>query len=237
MNNRATVLIVEDETAIGNFIGTVLTANNYRPLRAPNGADALSMISSYCPDVVLLDLGLPDMDGLDVLKQTRQWTGIPVIVVSARGNEAEKVEALDAGADDYITKPFGSSELLARIRTAIRHNIKMETGQDMLGGVFTHGDFGVDFQKRLVTVEGRDVHLTQMEFKIVALICKHAGQVLTYAYILNQVWGNFAQNDRQILRVNMANIRRKIEKNPAEPRYILTEVGVGYRMADEDSAG
>lgn len=153
------------------------------------------------------------------------------------GNEHEKVEALDSGADDYITKPFGSSELLARIRTAIRHNIKMETGQDLPGGVFTRGDFTVDFQKRLVAVKNRDVHLTQIEFKIVALICRHAGQVLTYAFLLNEVWGQFAQNDRQILRVNMANIRRKIEANPAEPKYILTEVGVGYRMVDDDQSG
>lgn len=234
MNNKASILIVEDESAIGNFISTVLNANGYRSIKAPTGISALSMISSYCPDIILLDLGLPDMDGLEVLKQTRKWSNIPIIIVSARGNEAEKVEALDLGADDYITKPFGSSELLARIRTAIRHNIKMETGEDFPDGMFTRGDFTLDFQKRIVTVDGRDVHLTQIEFKIVVLICKHAGHVLTYDYILNHVWGNFAQDDRQILRVNMANIRRKIEKNPAEPKYILTEVGVGYRMTDED---
>lgn len=234
MNNKATILIVEDEPAIANFISTVLTANGYRTLKAPTGASAVSLISSHCPDIILLDLGLPDMDGLEVLKQTRKWSAVPIIVVSARGEEKEKVEALDSGADDYITKPFGSSELTARIRTAVRHSIKMETGEDFPEGKFTRGGFTMDFQKRIVTVDGKDVHLTQIEFKIVALICKHAGQVLTYSYILNQVWGNFAQNDRQILRVNMANIRRKIEKNPAEPRYILTEVGVGYRMADED---
>jgi Response regulators consisting of a CheY-like receiver domain and a winged-helix DNA-binding domain len=234
MINKATVLIVEDEEAIANFISTVLTANGYRTINAATGSSAVSLITSHCPDLILLDLGLPDMDGLEVLKQTRAWSGIPIIVVSARGEEQQKVEALDFGADDYITKPFGSSELMARIRTAIRHGIKMETGEDFPEGKFTRGDLTIDFQKRIVMVDGKDVHLTQIEFKIVTLICKHAGQVLTYSFILNQVWGHFAQNDRQILRVNMANIRRKIEKNPAEPRYILTEVGVGYRMSDED---
>ncbi|MGX8701302.1 response regulator [Caproiciproducens sp.] len=233
MINKATVLIVEDEAPICNFISTILTANDYRTLKAETGACAISMISSHCPDVVLLDLGLPDIDGLEVLKAVRNWSGIPIIVVSARGNETEKVEALDLGADDYITKPFGTSELLARIRTAIRHSIKMETGEDFPGGLFTKGGLTIDFDKHMVTVDETDVHLTQIEFKIVALLAKHAGSVLTYAFIINQVWGHFAQSDRQILRVNMANIRRKIEQNPAEPKYILTEVGVGYRMSDE----
>ena len=238
MTNKATVLIVEDETAISNFISTILTANDYRTLRTETGASAISMVSSHCPDVVLLDLGLPDMDGLKVLKAVRNWSGIPIIVVSARGNEEEKVEALDLGADDYITKPFGTSELLARIRTAIRHSLKMETGEiytlslhDALP--ILKGGLRIDFDKRIVIVDGTDVHLTQIEFKIVALLAKHAGSVLTYAFIINQIWGHFAQSDRQILRVNMANIRRKIERNPAEPKYILTEVGVGYRMCDE----
>ncbi len=234
MVNKASILIVEDEAAISNFISTILTANGYRTLKAPTCASAVSMISSHCPDIILLDLGLPDSDGLEVLKKTREWFKGPIIVVSARGNESDKVEALDLGADDYITKPFGSSELLARIRTAVRHSIKMETGENITGAAFTRGGLTLDMEKRIVTVDGRDVHLTQIEFKIVSLICMHAGHVLTYAYILNQVWGNYAQEDHQILRVNMANIRRKIEKNPAEPRYILTEVGVGYRMADEE---
>ncbi len=233
MNNKASILIVEDEAAISNFIATILTANGYRPLKASTGDAATSMVSSHCPDIMLLDLGLPDMDGLEVLKSIRKWSAVPIIIVSARGNEQEKVDALDLGADDYITKPFGSSELLARIRTAIRHSLKMETGEDIPTGVFTRGGLTIDLNKHIVTVDGTDVHLTQIEFKIVTLISKHTGHVLTYAYIINHVWGHFAQNDRQILRVNMANIRRKIEQNPAEPKYILTEVGIGYRMADE----
>nr|WP_319489512.1 response regulator transcription factor [uncultured Caproiciproducens sp.] len=233
MTNKASVLIVEDEAAISNFIATILTANDYRILKTETGASAISMISSHCPDVILLDLGLPDMDGLAVLKVVRSWSCIPIIVVSARGNEKEKVEALDLGADDYITKPFGTSELLARIRTAIRHSIKMETGEDIPGGLFTKGGLSIDFDRHIVTVDGTDVHLTQIEFKIVVLLSKHAGSVLTYAFMINQIWGHFAQSDRQILRVNMANIRRKLEQNTAEPKYILTEVGVGYRMSDE----
>lgn len=233
MNNKATVLIVEDETGISNFMSTILQANGYRPLTAENGATAISMISSHCPDVVLLDLGLPDMDGLEVLRFLRKWSkGVPVLVVSARGGEDEKVRALDMGADDYIMKPFGSSELLARIRTAVRHSVKMESGQDIAQGKLAIGGLLVDFDRHSVSVEGRDCRLTQNEFKIVSLLAKHAGQVLTYSYIVGQVWGHFAAGDRQILRVNMANIRRKIERNPAEPRYIVTEVGVGYRMED-----
>lgn len=235
MNNKPTVLIIEDEAGISNFISTVLEANGYRTLIASSGGTAQSMIPSHCPDVVLLDLGLPDVDGLEVLKRVREWSGVPIIVVSARGNEQDKVTALDMGADDYIVKPFGSSELLARIRTAIRHSIRMETGEEHPAGVFRRGGLMIDFNKRIVTVDGKDVHLTQIEFKIVALIARHAGQVLTYATIIDHVWGHFAQSDRQILRVNMANIRRKLEKNPAEPQYILTEVGVGYRMTDEET--
>lgn len=233
MNNKSSVLIVEDEVGISNFISTILQANGYRPLTADSGGAAISMISSHCPDVVLLDLGLPDMDGLEVLRFLRKWsTGVPVLVVSARGDEDEKVRALDMGADDYVMKPFGSSELLARIRTAVRHSIKMETGQDIVQGKLAIGGMVVDFDRHSVSVEGRDCHLTQNEFKIVSLLAKHSGQVLTYSYIIEQIWGHFAAGDRQILRVNMANIRRKIEQNPAEPRYIVTEVGVGYQMED-----
>ncbi|QEY35120.1 response regulator transcription factor [Caproiciproducens galactitolivorans] len=231
MTSKASVLIVEDEAAVSDHIAAVLAADNYRPLKAETGAFALSMVSSHCPDVILLNLGLPDMDGMEVLKAVRKWSGIPIIIVSARGNEKTKVQALDSGADDYITKPFGTAELLARIRTAIRHGMKMESGEDLPGGVYRRGGLFIDFERHLVTVDGRDVHLTPIEFKIVSLVASHAGNVLTYSHIIHHVWGNFAQSDHQILRVNMANIRRKIEQDPAHPRYIQTVAGVGYRMS------
>ncbi|NDO45651.1 response regulator transcription factor [Clostridium sp. MD294] len=229
MANKFKVLIVEDEISISNFIATTLKANGYTTLLCSNGKEALSMIASHCPDVILLDLGLPDIDGLEILKQLRQWSGIPVIIVSARVNEEEKVEALDTGADDYITKPFGTSELLARIRTAIRHASNNIVQNDK----FSVKGLSIDFGKRLVIIDGKEVHLTQIEFKIVSLLAKSQGRVLTYDQIIAELWGPYAVKDNQILRVNMANIRRKIEKNPAEPQYIFTEIGVGYRMVEE----
>lgn len=232
MSNKLKILIVEDEEAISNFMITTLKANNYATISAKNGKETLSMIPSHCPDVVLLDLGLPDIDGLEVLKELRQWSSVPVIIVSARGNEQEKVAALDLGADDYVTKPFGTSELLARIRTALRHTPVSDLGSDINKGKFISKELVIDFDKRIVTLEGKDVHLTQIEFKLISLLAKSAGKVLTYDHIITQLWGPFAIKDNQILRVNMANIRRKIEKNPATPQYIFTEVGVGYRMAD-----
>lgn len=234
MVNKFTVLVVEDDSTICNYISTVLSSNNYRIIRSSKGTEALSVITSYCPDAVLLDLGLPDMDGYDVIKNVREWSSIPIIVVSARSHEQEKVKALDMGADDYITKPFGSSELLARIRTALRH-CNNNTQNDIMSGIFKTGDLVIDFDRRIVMVCDDDVHLTQIEFKIVSLISKYAGRVLTYDYIIKNIWGPHATKDNQILRVNMANIRRKLEKNPAEPKYILTEVGVGYRMSEENT--
>ena len=173
------------------------------------------------------------MDGLDFLASIRQWCRTPVIVVSARTHEAEKVHALDLGADDYITKPFGISELTARIRTALRHADQMVTASGTPAAtVYTVGDLTVDLDKRLITLAGKEVHFTQIEFKILVLLIQHAGKVLTYDYILRQIWGPYAVNDNQILRVNMANIRRKLEQNPASPKYIQTELGVGYRMME-----
>ncbi|HEX3016223.1 MAG TPA: response regulator transcription factor [Caproicibacter sp.] len=232
MQNKLTVLIAESETENSTSAANMLQSNGYRVLSAENGNTAISMISSHCPDILLLDLDLPDMKGLDVLLSVRKWSGIPIIILSSCSDEDQEVKALDMGADDYIMKPFGFSELLARIRTALRHSIKMETGEDVSTGILQRGQLTVNLSRRRATVEGRDIHLTQNEYKIVLLLAKHPGQVLTYAYIIEQVWGHFAADDRQILRVNMANIRRKIEQNPAEPKYIITEVGVGYRMAE-----
>ena len=232
MMNKIKVMIIEDEDAISNFISTTLKANTYAPLVAKTAREALSMIPSHCPDLILLDLGLPDMDGIEILKKIREWSSIPVIVVSARGEESDKVEALDLGADDYISKPFGTSELLARIRTALRHSI-LPNSTAPATDVFKTKGLTIDFDKRQITVDGKDVHLTQIEFKIVSLLAKSAGRVLTYDFIITELWGPYAVKDNQILRVNMANIRRKLEKNPASPEYIFTEVGVGYRMTDE----
>lgn len=188
MNNKTTLLIVEDDKAIVHFISSILSVNEYRTLYAGTGREAIALIASYRPDVVLLDLGLPDIDGLDVLKTVRQWSEVPIIVVSARGREQEKVQALDLGADDYITKPFGTAELLARIRTALRHSMRPEV-TNMPTGRFKTGELEIDFDRRLVMVEGRDVHLTQIEYKIVTLIAQHIGRVLTYDYIIQQIWG------------------------------------------------
>lgn len=231
MNNKLLILLIEDETAISNFISTILTTHEYNVIKAKNGKDAILMATSHCPDLVLLDLGLPDMDGSEVIKNIRSWSNLPIIVVSAREYEHDKVNALDLGADDYITKPFGSSELLARIRTAIRHSNKgndttIETKEISIGNL------NINYEKRVVKVEGNEVHLTPIEYKIIVLLAKNVGKVLTHEFITKEIWGPFI-NESQTLRVNMANIRRKIEKNPAEPQYIITEVGVGYRMVDE----
>ncbi len=231
MNNMPFILLIEDDKAIVNFMNTVLCANQYRVLQAKTGREAIALISSHCPDVILLDLGLPDIDGVDIIRTVRQWTQVPIIVVSARSREQEKVDALDAGADDYVTKPFGTAELLARIRIALRHT-NQGPGQDSPSGKFQNGDLTIDYDTRRVTVDGNDVHLTHIEYKIVTLIARHLGKVLTYDYIIRNVWGSRPTVDNQILRVNMANIRRKLEKNPAEPHYIITETGIGYRMID-----
>ena len=230
MSHKALVLLVEDEKGIRNFISTVLDVNNYRVVEARDGKEALELFTSRCPDLILLDLGLPYMDGIEVLKTIRGWSGIPIIVVSARGHEREKVEALDLGADDYITKPFGTSELLARIRTAMRHQqVTVDVPERT---IFSVGDLIIDFDKRLVTLNNNPVHFTPIEYKILEILTQYPGKVVTYDQIIKDIWGPYT-NENQTLRVNMANIRRKIEKNPAEPKYILTEVGVGYRFVDE----
>lgn len=235
MKIKDKVLIVEDEQSISNFISAILTANGYDTMVVRSGEEALTMISSHCPDLIVLDLGLPDMDGMEVLKSVRKWSNLPVVVVSARQHENDKVTALDCGADDYLVKPFGTSELLARIRTAIRHTrTTVPSGQIARTGKFVVGDLTVDYDKHQVLVGGENAKLTVNEYKIVALLGKYAGKVLTYDFIIRELWGPKARTDNQILRVNMANIRRKIEKNPGQPEYIFTEVGVGYRMREGD---
>ena len=233
MSNKYLIVIVEDEYNISSFVSAVLQANGFDTMVARNGAEAIILITSHCPDLVLLDLGLPDMDGQGIIENVRGWANVPIIVVSARTRERDKVMALESGADDYITKPFGTSELLARIRTALRH-VQLREGEQAQRqtGVFHTGDLEVDYDKRRVYVNGEDAHLTQNEYKIVALLSKYSGRVLTYDSIIKHIWGPNAKQGNQILRVNMANIRRKIEPSTAEPRYIMTEMGVGYRMAE-----
>ena len=233
MTIREKILVIEDEKSISHFISTVLNNNGYEAMQAQTGEEALSMISSHCPDLVILDLGLPDMDGLDILRSLRSWSSLPVVVVSARSHERDKVAALDLGADDYLTKPFGTVELLARIRTALRHTRTDGTSDALaMTGEYRVGDLCVDYNKHRVYLAGEDTHLTPNEYKIVALLGRHAGQVLTYKSIMKELWGPGVGGDNKLLRVHMANIRRKIEPNPVEPQYIFTEVGVGYRMAD-----
>ena len=233
MTIREKILVVEDEKSISHFISTILNNNGYEALKARSGSEALSMISSHCPDLIILDLGLPDMDGLDILRQIRSWSSLPVVVVSARSHERDKVTALDLGADDYLTKPFGTDELLARVRTAIRHTRTTSSNDEIAQkGTYSVGELTIDYNKHQVLLRGENAKLTQSEFRIVALLGKSAGKVLTYDFIIKELWGPRANGDNQILRVNMANIRRKIEKNPAEPEYLFTEVGVGYRMAE-----
>ena len=233
MKLKDKVLVVEDEQNISNFISTVLTANDFDVLVAQTGAEAVSMITSHCPDLIILDLGLPDMDGMNILKEVRSWSSLPIIVVSARTHEHDKVMALDLGADDYIEKPFGTSELLARIRTALRHTRTDGTSDGLaMTGEYHVGDLCIDYNKHRVFLAGEDTHLTPNEYKIVALLGRHAGQVLTYKSMMKELWGPGVGGDNKLLRVHMANIRRKIEPNPVEPQYIFTEVGVGYRMAD-----
>jgi len=230
---REKILIVEDEKSISHFISTILNNNGYEAMKARSGSEALSMISSHCPDLIILDLGLPDMDGLDILRQIRSWSSLPVVVVSARSHEQDKVTALDLGADDYLTKPFGTEELLARVRTAIRHT-RTASGNDEIAqkGTYTVKEMTIDYNKHQVLMRGENAKLTLSEFRIVALLGKYAGKVLTYDFIIKELWGPRAGGDNQILRVNMANIRRKIEKNPATPEHVYTEIGIGYRMAE-----
>jgi two-component system KDP operon response regulator KdpE len=232
MDMKPIILIIEDEEAICSFISAVLTSNDYQVVKAKTGKEGLSLFTSHIPDIALLDLGLPDMDGMEILKKIRSWSKIPIIVVSARGHEREKVAALDLGADDYIVKPFGTSELLARIRTAIRHSAQVIAMDGLEAENFSVGDLEIDYNKRIVCRAGEKIHLTPIEYKILVLLSKNAGKVLTHDFIIREIWGIYT-DESHTLRVNMANIRRKIEVNPGAPKYILTEMRVGYRMVEE----
>lgn len=227
------IMIVEDDAGIRHYLQSTLSNAGYDTVAVGDGRSALALAASHCPDCVLLDLGLPDMDGIGIIQSIRKWSSVPIIVISARMTEDDKAGALDLGADDYLTKPFGTVELLARIRTALRHTRTDGTSDALaMTGEYRVGDLCVDYNKHRVYLAGKDTHLTPNEYKIVALLGRHAGQVLTYKSMMKELWGPGVGGDNKLLRVHMANIRRKIEPNPVEPQYIFTEVGVGYRMAD-----
>jgi len=233
MNIKPLILIVEDDKPIKKFMKVSLEAQGYKCMETEFGNAAITLIFSHKPDVIVLDLGLPDIDGLKVIEKVRASTKARIIVVSARGLEREKVEALDKGADDYLTKPFSVAEFLARIRVALRAFNGVSNFQNDVQSTFVVKDLKIDFKKRKVTIFNEEIHLTPMEYKLIELMSRYAGRVLTHKYIVDEIWGSYFENDTQSLRVFMANIRRKIEKDPAKPQYIITEVGVGYRLVDE----
>ena len=224
------VLIVEDEAPLRRFLRAALVAQGYRLVEAETASEGLQRATEHNPDIVLLDLGLPDGDGLDVTSRLREWTGVPIIVLSARGQERDKVQALDVGADDYLTKPFGTSELLARIRVALRRVAERTPTQEP---VVSLGEVTVDLARRLVTRAGKPVHLTPHEYKLLTTLLKYAGKVVTHKQLLKEVWGPQAVSQTHYLRVYMAQLRQKLEADPARPRHLTTEPGVGYRLRSE----
>jgi len=225
-------MIIEDDAQMRKFLRASLASHGYRLVEAATGAEGLNQAAAYNPDLILLDLGLPDIDGLEVTKRLREWASAPIIVISARGQEDDKINALDSGADDYLTKPFGTGELLARIRVALRHGSR--AGQDRIEPVRTVGEIRVDLDKRTVHLAGNEVHLTPIEYKLLATLLKNAGRVLTHRHLLKEVWGPGHANDTQYLRVYMVQLRHKLEADAARPRYFVTEPGVGYRLKVDD---
>jgi len=223
------VVLIEDEAQIRRFLRATLTGQGYRLFETTTGADGVVEVASRQPDVVSVDLGLPDMDGLEVIRRLREWTAVPVIVLSARGQERDKVSALDAGADDYVSKPFSAGELLARIRVALRHTAG--ASHEGSEAAFKVGDLQVDLLRRHVSMRGADVRLTPIEYKLLATLVKHAGKVVTHQQLLRDVWGPSHEDQSHYVRVYMAHLRHKLETEPARPRYLLTEPGVGYRLA------
>jgi two-component system KDP operon response regulator KdpE len=223
--NETKVLVVDDEEAIRRFLRVTLKSQAYIVIEAASGQDALSCASTHKPDIVILDLGLPDIDGVEVTRLLRQRTQVPIIILSVRGSESDKIAALDAGADDYLTKPFGVGELLARLRAALRR-VAQITNEP----VFTSSSLTVDLAQRLVTVAGHEVQLTPNEYELLRVLVAHAGRVLTHRHLLGEVWGVEYGNELHMLHVNISNLRRKIEPSPARPRFIITEPGVGYRL-------
>jgi two-component system KDP operon response regulator KdpE len=224
------ILVIDDEAAMRRFLRASLAVSGYQLIEAASGEEGLSQAAAHNPDLILLDLGLPDLDGLIVTQRLREWSKAPIIVLSARGQERDKIEALDAGADDYLTKPFGVGELLARLRVALRHAAAAPGGEPQ----FALGELRVDLSRRQVFVDEREVHLTPIEYKLLATLVKHAGRVLTHRQLLKEVWGPSAGEQVHYLRVYMGQLRHKLEQTPGRPRYLVTEPGVGYRLRAEE---
>ena len=226
---KPTLLVVEDDAAVRNLIVTAVDAHVYRHIVAATGRAAIASAATNSPDVILLDLGLPDMDGIEVVRSVRSWTQTPIIVVSARTEDSDKIEALDAGADDYLTKPFSVGELLARVRSTLRRlNFLKQGSQDE--ATFTDGELSIDYAAGIATLAGRELHLTPIEYRLLCLLSRNVDKVLTHQYILREVWGEGSAGDIASLRVFMGTLRKKIEPDPSHPKYIQTHVGVGYRM-------
>jgi two-component system KDP operon response regulator KdpE len=227
MTNIAHILVIDDEPQILRALRTILTAHHYRVSVARNGEEGLALAAVEQPDIIILDLGLPDMDGILVCEQLRQWTQAPIIILSVRSEESSKVKALDRGADDYLVKPFGTEELLARIRVALRHLVKSKSGQEM---VIDTGDLSIDLARHTVTRAGSEVKLTATEFKLLAYLAGHANRVLTHQNLLVNVWGAEYRDNVEYLRVFMSQLRKKLEANPKQPEYLISEPGIGYRF-------
>ena len=228
MNNNPLILIVEDDNHIKNLISTTLKVNKYNYLVATSGNEAIMLAVSHKPDIILLDLGLPDMDGVEIIKNVREWSNIPIIVISARSEDTDKIDALDFGADDYITKPFSVEELLARIRVATRRLNSMNEKQ--AESIFKNGDLTIDYSAGCVYLYDKELHLTPIEYKLLCLLSKNVGKVLTHTYITMEIWGTTRESDVASLRVFMTTLRKKIEQDSVESKYIQTHIGVGYRM-------
>lgn len=222
------ILLIEDEPQMRRFLRITLQGHGYRLIEADTGGEGLQQATTRNPDIVLLDLGLPDMDGIEITKRFREWSEVPIIVISAREQEEDKIKALDAGADDYLTKPFGSGELLARIRVALRHRVMLQSGKK--DPEFTLGNLKVDLATRRVFVKDKEVHLTPIEYKLLTVLIKNAGKVVTHSYLLKEVWGPPYTGQTEYLRVYMAQLRRKLEEDSAQPKFLINEPGVGYRL-------
>ena len=228
--NKSLILVVEDDTSVRNLITTTLKTHEYRYLTAPDGQSAILEASSHNPDIVLLDLGLPDMDGVEIIKKIRTWSNMPIIVISARSEDTDKIDALDAGADDYLTKPFSVEELLARLRVTQRRLLMMQKVSPAEAVVFVNGKLRVDYVAGCAYLNEEELHLTPIEYKLLCLLTRNIGKVLTHTFLTQIIWGSSWDNDIASLRVFMATLRKKIEKEPNSPQYIQTHIGVGYRM-------